>query len=118
MSKTAAKTTKKALPEVAKGKTKEATAEKPSVEKPGNVKPTARTKGAKGATAATAKPEPQAAPAAPAAKKRATGATKAPGSAATARRSAEPRTRDERLPKPGTVLEKRDRHSDLRCPCT
>jgi hypothetical protein len=31
---------------------------------------------------------------------------------------AEPRARDPRLPKPGTVLEKRDRHGELRCSCT
>jgi hypothetical protein len=97
-------TTRKDTPDATKGAARK-TSEKATESVP------ARARGAKAASAAQPATEPSPAPAA---------ATTGAKGAVKPRAAKEPLpiARDPRLPEPGTVLEKRDRHGELRCQCT
>ncbi len=68
---------------------------------------------------AEAKPKQEAQPTAPAQDFPAAAANATPPASPVAKRApAAPLTRDPRLPAPGTLLQKRDRHGAVRCECT
>jgi hypothetical protein len=67
---------------------------------------------------ASAKPKQEARPAAPAQKTPATPPNATPPSATAKLAPIAPQTPDARLPAPGTLLQKRDRHGAVRCECT
>jgi hypothetical protein len=102
--------------------TKKSESKKPAEKKTTKTAPEPKTKAAPARAEAKkpveAKPKKDAPPAAPAQEGAiATAERTAPAKAATAAPAA-PRSPDPRLPAPGTLLQKRDRHGAVRCECT